>query len=130
MLSAVAPEPKHPSDVLDVLTSLSWSNVGVAASLLLLNVLLSFIFGLGLEWAIIISATRCLIQLHLMGLVLAPVFQNGDDPWLVLVMSSVLLTLGAVEAVSKPKFSFRGMFPVVLLSMLLSGAVSMGVGAL
>ncbi|ORZ35448.1 hypothetical protein BCR44DRAFT_156710 [Catenaria anguillulae PL171] len=117
--------PRPPSDVL---TDLDWTNVAVAASLLLLNVILSFLFRLGLEFTIIISAVRCLVQLSVMGQVLEPVFRNGNNPVVVFSMTAVLLLLGSAEAFTKSKYSYPGMHLVVLLSMFLAGSITTFIG--
>ncbi|KAI9221794.1 hypothetical protein BC828DRAFT_380066 [Blastocladiella britannica] len=121
-------EPDKGNLPSDVLTDLDWTNVAAAASLLLLNVLLSLRFKLGLEAAIIVSALRCYVQLSVMGKVLSPVFGNGDNPLVVFGMTAVLILLGSSEALSKSKYVFDGLIPVVLVSMLASASVTMAVG--
>ncbi|KAJ1934385.1 hypothetical protein GGF37_006383, partial [Kickxella alabastrina] len=53
---------------------LSWANVGVAALLLGINVALSTWLGLGLSRNLVVSATRCVVQLTLLGMVLKQIF--------------------------------------------------------
>jgi ABC-type iron transport system FetAB permease component len=65
---------------------LGWKNVGIAASLILVNGLLSMTLGLKLEANIIVSAIRCVVQLTIMGLILEPVFAN-DSWWTVMLIS-------------------------------------------
>ncbi|KAI9178744.1 hypothetical protein H9P43_005406 [Blastocladiella emersonii ATCC 22665] len=126
--AAAAADPAASPLPRDVMQNLTEANVAIAASLLLLNVILSLVFQLGLESSILISALRCYVQLTLMGRVLEPVFQHGEDPVVVFSMTAALVVLGSGEAFSKTKYSFPHMHWIVLFSMLVAGSVTMGVG--
>ncbi|KAI8979312.1 hypothetical protein BDF20DRAFT_868844 [Mycotypha africana] len=96
--------------------TLSWVNVAVASSFILVNCLISFALGLQLEKTLVIAAIRCLVQLTLMGFILEDVF-NTRHPALVLLMTFVLIILGAYETVyNKSKQTYKGMFISVLIS--------------
>ncbi|KAJ1956236.1 hypothetical protein GGI12_005359 [Dipsacomyces acuminosporus] len=53
---------------------LTWWNVALAASMLLLNVFISSIMKLGLEKQIVVAGVRCVVQLTILGLILRHVF--------------------------------------------------------
>ncbi|KAK3815148.1 MAG: hypothetical protein J3Q66DRAFT_402107 [Benniella sp.] len=99
------------------MVELQWYHVAIASLLIITNGILSILLGLGLEKRLFISATRCIVQLTIMGLVLQNIF-DANSPVLVILMALVLTTLGAYEAVfnvSKRRHIY--MFPSVLVSM-------------
>ncbi|KAF9158362.1 hypothetical protein BGX21_003434 [Mortierella sp. AD011] len=99
------------------MVELQWYHVAIASTLILVNGFLSMLLGLGLEKRLFISATRCVVQLTIMGLVLQHIF-GADSPILVILMALLLTLLGANEAVfnvSKRRHIY--MFPSVLVSM-------------
>ncbi|GAA5795287.1 hypothetical protein HPULCUR_000642 [Helicostylum pulchrum] len=104
---------------------LTWVNVAIASSFILVNGGISMVLGLQLEKTLIIAAIRCLIQLTLMGFVLEDVFKTRH-PALVMLMTFVLIFLGAYETVyNKSKQTYKGMFLSVLIS---SGVSTLVVG--
>ncbi|KAI8363822.1 hypothetical protein EDC96DRAFT_511846 [Choanephora cucurbitarum] len=105
--------------------TLSWINVAIASSFILINGGISLVLGLKLEKTLIVAAVRCLIQLTIMGFILEDVFK-ARHPALVLFMTFVLILLGAYETVyNKSKQSYKGMFLSVLVS---SGIATLVVG--
>ncbi|KAG0757791.1 hypothetical protein G6F60_008046 [Rhizopus arrhizus] len=95
---------------------LTWVNVAIASSFILVNGAISVVLGLKLEKTLIIAALRCLIQLTIMGFILEDVFKT-KRPELVMLMACVLILLGAYETVyNKSKQTYKGMFISVLLS--------------
>ncbi|KAG1121324.1 hypothetical protein G6F42_012540 [Rhizopus arrhizus] len=105
--------------------TLSWVNVAIASSFILVNGVISLVLGLQLEKTLIIAAIRCLVQLTLMGFILEDVFKTRH-PALVMLMTFVLIFLGAYETVyNKSKQTYKGMFISVLLS---SGIATLVVG--
>ena len=76
--------------------SLSEFNVLIASSFVFINALISMYFGLGIEFKIIVSAVRCVIQLMIMGQLLQPIFDN-QNPYLITLMSVFLLLLAVLE---------------------------------
>lgn len=83
----------------DALALGPWQLAG-AAALIVVNGLLSFGFGLGLEKKLAIASLRTLVQLTLLGFVLVPVFRSGSVV-LVVVIGLVMLGLAAWEALSR-----------------------------
>ncbi|GAN10681.1 conserved hypothetical protein [Mucor ambiguus] len=105
--------------------TLTWVNVAIASSFILINGFISLVLGLQLEKTLIIAAIRCLVQLTLMGFILEDVFKTRH-PALVMLMTFVLIFLGAYETVyNKSKQTYKGMFISVLLS---SGIATLVVG--
>ncbi|OAQ22872.1 hypothetical protein K457DRAFT_84156 [Linnemannia elongata AG-77] len=99
------------------MVELQWYHVAIASVLILVNGALSIALGLGLEKRLFISATRCVVQLTIMGAVLQTIF-DAKNPVFVILMALLLITLGTNEAVfnvSKRRHIY--MFPSVLVSM-------------
>jgi hypothetical protein len=60
--------------------TLSWLNVGFSFLFILFDAILSATLGLGIGGSLVVAATRCVIQLSIMGLVLDKVFAS-DNIW-------------------------------------------------
>ncbi|CAO3698985.1 unnamed protein product [Rhizopus stolonifer] len=106
---------------------LTWVNVAIASSFILVNGGISVLLGLKLEKTLIVAALRCLVQLTIMGFILEDVFKTRH-PSLVILMSCVLILLGAYETVyNKSKQTYKGMFLSVLLS---SGISTLVIGVI
>ena len=60
--------------------TLSWLNVGFGFLFILFDAILSATLGLGIGGSLVVAATRCVIQLSIMGLVLDKVFAS-DNIW-------------------------------------------------
>lgn len=104
---------------------LSFWNVTLAASFLVLSSFLSYYLNLGIENTILIAGARCWIQLTLVGYILSDVFESRN-PWLVALLTCVLTLLGTSEAVfSRSKKSYDGIFLIVLVSMSCSLVVAL-----
>ena len=59
---------------------LTWVNVGVAFSFIVLDAAVSRVLNLGLGSSIVIAAIRCIAQLLLVALILQKVFDT-NNPW-------------------------------------------------
>jgi hypothetical protein len=59
---------------------LTWLNVGFGFLFILFDAILSATLGLGIGGSLVVAATRCVIQLSIMGLVLDKVFAS-DNIW-------------------------------------------------
>ncbi len=68
-------------------THLAWPNVALAFSFIVLNALISRIFGLGIGSGLLTAAIRCVVQLSLVALVLKKVFET-NNPWAVASIAS------------------------------------------
>lgn len=87
--------PKAAGDI-----SLSWIEVGVAASLLAINAAISFKLRLGLERQIGLSSLRMVIQLAILGLVLKQIFALAT-PVPVLFLCACMTIIAGVSAVRR-----------------------------
>ncbi|KAI8098870.1 uncharacterized protein BX664DRAFT_271752 [Halteromyces radiatus] len=97
---------------------LSWWHVLESFSFVLLAAIVSFSLGLQLELSLIIASVRCVVQLTMMGYVLNDVF-NADNAWIVMMMTLILILLGAYEVVfNRTKRTFQGLFLVMFVTLL------------
>lgn len=87
--------------------SLSVLDLSVAASLLILLSLASLLLNLGLERRMLVAGIRTVIQLLLIGQVLRFLFTN-TNPWWVVCISLVMLTVAAREVRVRQKRQLRG----------------------
>lgn len=78
-------------------TNLSWGNVGLAFSFILLNGFLSTGLGLGVGSGLLTSAVRCVVQLSVVALILQKVFET-NNPFAVAGMALLLNLMGTMEA--------------------------------
>lgn len=58
--------------------TLSWLNVGLGFLFIVFDAVLSASLGLGIGGSLLVAATRCVIQLSVMGLVLDKVFASQN----------------------------------------------------
>lgn len=99
---------------------LTWANVGLGFSFILLDAVLSKLFNLRIEGSLVSAALRCIIQLATVGLILQRVFE-ANHPLAVAGIAFLLNLLGTIEAVAnKSSKRFNNMFLCVLLAMLCS----------
>lgn len=105
---------KAPGDI-----SLSWGEVGVAASLLAVNALVSLRLRLGLAPQIVLSAVRMMIQLTILGLVLKQIFDlSSVAP--VLVLCGAMTLIAGVSAVRRIDHRFSSIYPIAISSVWIS----------
>ncbi|KAJ1743142.1 hypothetical protein LPJ78_003080 [Coemansia sp. RSA 989] len=104
-----AQSPAH-IDSMETDIALTWSNVGVAALLLGINVALSLWLRLGMASSIAVAALRCIGQLTMLGILLKQIFATGN-PVYIFGMTAVLGVLAASEVTYwRAKRRFPGMF--------------------
>lgn len=77
-------------------SQLSWGNVGLAFSFILLDGFISTTFGLGVGSSLITAAVRCIVQLSVVALILQKVFET-NNPWAVAGMACLLNFMGTAE---------------------------------
>lgn len=91
---------------------LTYQNVIVGVCFVIANSLFSWVLGLGVTRTIVIAATRCLVQLYVLGQILHNVFEQHNI-FLVLLIAMMLVFMGAMEVqFGKSKFQFPGMVSV------------------
>ena len=101
--------------------SLSSFDLSLAALLVLVLALLSFILKLGLASRIVIAAIRTVVQLLLIGLVLKALFARVDLLW-VSALSIIMLLIAGREVMARQQRRFGGLWGYGLgtLSMFIS----------
>jgi putative ABC transport system permease protein len=95
---------------------LEFWQLGLAASLILLNAAVSLALGLGLAKRLVVAAVRTVVQLLLVGLVLEWIFSVGR--WqVVLLMVTVMTLIAGTAAVRRTDRRYRGVWLDSLVSM-------------
>ncbi|CAD6589457.1 MAG: hypothetical protein CYPHOPRED_004844, partial [Cyphobasidiales sp. Tagirdzhanova-0007] len=98
----------------------TWLNVLAGFSLLLLDIVASSYFKLGLSKDLLIAAARCVAQLTLLGTILRSVF-NAQSPVAVAALSLSMLLLGANEVTfNRAKRRTKGLFLSTAVSLVIS----------
>ncbi len=82
-------------------------DVALAASLLVVNALLSIFYRLGVEKRLIVGAVRMVVQLTLVGLVLKALFAAAS-PWLTLLVAMIMVGFAGREAMARQERRFQG----------------------
>src|SRR5215212_1603475 len=95
---------------------LSYGQVAIAASLILLNGAFSLWLRLGLERSLLVAAVRMSVQLLIVGFVLHWVFALGDW-YLVLALGSLMTLVAGVSAVNRTKSRFSGVWLSSIVSV-------------
>jgi len=110
---------------------LSGLQLGMAAALVLVNGALSVWLGLGLERKLAVASVRTVVQLLLVGVVLAPVF-SWQRPGPVLAVILGMVVLAGREAARRSSRRYRGMLGASVLAMLVGagGTALLGVGVI
>ncbi|KAK0214251.1 hypothetical protein EDD85DRAFT_924255 [Armillaria nabsnona] len=98
--------------------NLTWYNVGLAFSFIVLNAVISKIFHLGIGVSLVTAAVRCMVQLALVATLLQSVFET-DNPWAVAAIAFLLNVMGTFETVvNKAKRRHERMFRSVLFGFI------------
>jgi len=79
---------------------------------------------LGLEWSLAIATGRTVLQLLIVGYLLAFIFAL-DNPWAVLAVLAVMLTIAAVVARNRISKKMPQLLGLVWVSMLISTALTL-----
>lgn len=108
---------------------LSYTDVAVASSLVLLVMLISWRLRLRLTGTLLMAACRTVIQLSFIGLILAWIFAR--EQWYeVLVILSIMTLIAAGAAKNRVKRAYKGLwvdtFIAVSISALLVTAIAIG----
>ncbi len=104
------------------LVALSPTALGVASLLLLVNGLISVVFGLRLERSLAIAAVRMTVQLGAVGYVLAFIFAQ-TSPWWTVLIGLVMVAVAGWELMQRQERRFRDWWAYGLghLTLLLVG---------
>ena len=103
--------PKPAGDI-----SLSWLEVGVAASLLAVNAVVSLKLRLGLAKQIAWSSLRMTIQLAILGLVLKQIF-DLSTPAPVLALAFVMTIIAGISAVRRIDHRYTSIYPTAIFAV-------------
>jgi putative ABC transport system permease protein len=95
--------------------TLSPTEVSIAAVLLLVNILMSVWLRLGLGKQIIIAATRMVVQLSLLGLVLKQIFALSSFPP-VMLLAAAMTVIAGLSSVSR----IENRYPSIHLTAIIS----------
>jgi len=103
------------------MVTLSFLDLVIAASLVLLLAFLSQRLRTGLSWQLLIAAARTAIQLTLIGLVLKVLFENVHLGWVAL-LAFVMLLIAGWEVMARQDRRFSGWwgFAIGAISMFIS----------
>jgi putative ABC transport system permease protein len=103
----------------DGYVELSAWQVAIAASLVLVNGIISVVFRLGLERSLLIASVRMVVQLLLIGYVLRWVFQsNSVAP--VLALAITMTIIAGISAVRRTERRYPGVYLASSVSVLVS----------
>ena len=104
---------------------LSLWQVALAASLIIVNAIISIVLKLGLGRTLLLASVRTIVQLALVGLVLQTVFQW--DRWYAVVGLMAIMTLIAgITAAQRSKRRYPGIWTDAILSVWASSWIIMG----
>ncbi len=102
---------------------LSWIDLALAASLVLINGLISVALGLGMERTLAVASLRTVVQLLLLGAILAPVFAWAH-PALVALVALVMVSAAGWESVRRTQRRYRGQLVHALGTILLGAGTT------
>ncbi|NOL50317.1 ABC transporter permease [Pelistega europaea] len=88
--------------------SLSYADIAIAASLILINGIISLIMRLGLVKSLLIGAIRTVVQLSVIGIVLKWIFTINHES-VVLLILLVMTSIAAITAKGRNSFTYRGL---------------------
>lgn len=109
---------------MDSLIKLQPEDLVLALGLIAIAIGLSVWQRLGLELNLAIAAFRTVIQLLVVGSILATVFAI-NNPWAVLAVLAVMLTVGAITARNRISTKIPQLLPLVWGSILVSTALTL-----
>ena len=109
----------------------TWTSLLLAASLLIVNLGLSALLRLGMGRRLVLAATRMVVQLFLLGLVLEWVFDSANGP-AVLAISLVMAVIAGVTAASRTSIRFPAAYldsvvVIVTTAFLVTGVSLVGI---
>lgn len=109
-----------------MLIELDFTDLGWALAMVAIAIGLSAWQELGLEGSIAIAAARTLIQLILVGYVLAIVFDpEAKNPWLVLAVLAIMVTTASMVSSNRISKKIKNLLPLVWGSIFISTALTL-----
>lgn len=107
------------------LIELDLGDLALALGMMAISIGLSAWERLGLEWTLAISTARTLLQLLVVGYILAFVFAL-NNPWAVLAILLVMLTIAAIVARNRIGKKIPRVLPLVWGSIFISTVLTLG----
>lgn len=107
------------------LIELDLGDLALALGMMALSIGLSAWERLGLEWTLAIATARTLLQLLVVGYILAFVFAL-NNPWAVLAILLVMLTIAAIVARNRIGKKIPRVLPLVWGSIFISTVLTLG----
>jgi len=98
---------------------LSGWDLALAAGLVLIAGIVSLLLRLGLETRLLVAATRTVVQLFLLGLILRFVFEPSSH-WLLAIIVAVMLLAASHAAVQRSQRRFPGLTLLALVCLAVS----------
>lgn len=105
--------------------ALSYTQIFLAALLILINLALSIVLRLGLEQSLAVASLRVVVQLLLIGYVLEWLF-NRENPFLILSIGLVMASIAGITAVNRTQRRFAGIYWNSLVSVLSAAVLVTG----
>jgi putative ABC transport system permease protein len=102
-----------PSNYID----LSYWQVGIAASLIVISCAISLGLQLGLGRRLMLASVRTVVQLLLVGLILKWVFAPGRPWYVILLIISVMTLVAGISAVRRTERRYKGVWSDSVISM-------------
>lgn len=106
------------------LIQLDWVDLVLALGMMAIAIGLSAWQRLGLEWNLALATVRTVVQLLVVGYILKFIF-DFDNPWAVLAVLAVMLTIAAVVARNRISKKYPTLLPLVWGSILVSTALTL-----
>ena len=108
---------------------LTYSDVALASSLIIIVLIVSWRLRLTLTKTLLMAAIRTIVQLSFIGLILAWIFAREQWYEVLLILTIMTLIAGAA-AKNRVKRSYKGLFADTLLAVSLSGVLVTGIAIL
>lgn len=112
------PDPATPEFVSRAVVLSGW-DLTLSAGLVVVAGLVSLVLRLGLEWRLLVAASRTVLQLFVLGLVLRFVFEPSSH-WLLALIVAVMLLAASHAAVQRSERRFPGLTILALTCLAVS----------
>jgi putative ABC transport system permease protein len=103
--------------------ALGWESLLFASLLLVINGVLSIVYRLQLEKTLLVAATRTVVQLLLLGMILVPIFEWASPYW-VMAMGLVMVLLAARAATGRLGRRYPGILVNASVALFVGAAVT------
>lgn len=103
--------------------------IGICSLLVFFALFISWKIGVGKSFnvGLLVAAARCAIQLHILGFILVPIFDQNKW-WMVFGYLCIMVLVAAQEATRRTRYVFKGMYVQLLAVLSVVLAVVCGFG--